>query len=59
MILYSSYKTGELCPQSGYWYHVETNEIIPLSKGENFPSTENGLARWKLKQAVKLEPIAT
>ena len=57
MILYSSYKTGEICPQSGYWYHTETKEVIPLSKGEHFPTAHNTFARWKLKEAINLEPI--
>ena len=57
MILYSNYKTGEICPQSGYWYHVETKEVIPLSKGEHFPTANRKLARWKLKEAINLKPI--
>ena len=57
MILYSSYKTGEICPQSGYWYHIETKEVIPLSKGEHFPIANRKIARWKLKEAINLEPI--
>ena len=57
MLLYSSYKTGEICPKSGYWSHLETDQTIPLSKGEYFPASEEGFARWKLKQAVRILPF--
>ncbi len=54
MVSPSTFKTGEICPQSGLWSNVDSNEIIALSRGQRFPPYNSKLTRWKLDKAVFL-----
>ena len=50
----STFKTGEICPQSGVWSNTESSEKIPLSRGQRFPPHNSKLTRWELFKAVYL-----
>ena len=54
MVNPSTFKTGEICPQSGFWSNIETSEKIPLSRGQRFPPHNSKLARWELSEPVYL-----
>lgn len=49
-----SYKTREICPQTGIWCNTETCETIPLSRGQRFPPFNSKIARWELFKADNL-----
>ena len=48
MKIQESFKTGQICPQTGFWKAKGTNIEIALSRKERFPPYKRKVVTWKL-----------
>ena len=48
-----AYKTGQKCPQTGFWKARGTKSEIALSRKDRFPPSGKKSASWKLVREAR------
>ncbi len=58
MVVSEIQQSGNICPQSGIWYEIESGQLATVASGERFPLLNKQIAKWKLKSRAKPVPLS-